>query len=200
MIVRDSELLWVSYFLSPAEAGYYKVAVAINRYLLLPINPLIQTTYPELNRHVKNKEWKPLRKFLQRITTLSGAWTLSAAVGLLIFGRWVILLYAGSDFLPAYSAMILLLAGYGVANIFFWNRSLLLSFGDSLFAFLTMLSAGLLKILGAFVFVPTYGYLAEAMLFSSYFLISVVLNLVRGRWRIRRGEAQQPEQVEEASG
>ncbi|NSW52079.1 MAG: oligosaccharide flippase family protein [Anaerolineae bacterium] len=192
MIVRDSELLWVSFFLSPAEAGYYKVAMAINRYLLLPINPFIQTTYPEINRHVKNQEWQPLRKFLRRITTFSGAWTGAAAIGLALFGRWVILLYAGEEFLPAYGAMLILLVGYGLANTFFWNRSLLLSFGDSLYAFLTMLFAGGIKIIGAFFLVPSYGYLAEAWLFASFFVVSVALNLLRGRQRIRRGEIAFP--------
>ncbi|HET59905.1 MAG TPA: hypothetical protein ENN32_06010 [Chloroflexi bacterium] len=181
MVVRDSELLWVSFFLSPVEAGYYKVAVALNRYILLPINPFIQTTYPEINRYVKNNLWEPLEKFLRKISTFSGVWTVGAGLGLIFFGEWVISIYAGDAFLPAYPAMLILLIGYGLANIFFWNRPLLLSFGDSLFAFFTMFLGGILKVLGGFLLVPRYGYLAEAGLFSMFFVISVGINLLRAK-------------------
>lgn len=190
MLVRDSELLWVSFFLSPVEAGYYKVALAINRYILFPINPFIQTTYPEINRYIKSKAWKPLGQFLRKITSLSAVWTGLCAIGLVLVGEWVIKIYAGVEFLPAYPAMLILLIGYGIANIFFWNRSLLLSFGDSLYAFLTMLVAGLLKIFGGFVLVPRYGYLAEAGLFAAFFVISISLNLIRGKNAMRKAQEE----------
>ena len=193
MIVRDSELLWVSYFLSPVEAGYYKVAVAINRYILLPINPFIQTTYPEINKYIKNKLWKPLRAFLRKITTVSALWTVACSVGLVLFGKLAIRIYADVEFLPAYPAMLILLIGYGLANIFFWNRSLLLSFGDSLYAFGAILAAGLVKVLGGFLLVPQNGYLAEAALFSLFFFLAVTLNLVRGFFRLRKAERDHPE-------
>ena len=193
MIVRDSELLWISYFLSPAEAGFYKVAVAINRYILLPINPFIQTTYPEIAKYIKNNMWKPLRTFLRKITAISGLWTLACAIGLVLFGKLAIRVYAGDEFLPAYPAMLILLIGYGLANIFFWNRSLLLSFGDSLYAFVAMLVAGLVKIFGGFLLVPQNGYLAEAALFSLFFVLSVSLNLIRGFLRLRKAEKEHPE-------
>ncbi len=197
MIVRDSEMLWISFFLSPVEAGYYKVAVAINRYILLPINPFIQTTYPEINSYINSKLWKPLRAFLRKITTVSGLWTLACGVGLVFFGRLVIRIYADVEFLPAYPAMLILLAGYGLANTFFWNRSLLLSFGDSLYAFIAMLIAGLVKIIGGFMLVPQNGYLAEAVLFSMFFLLSVTLNLIRGEVRLRKAEKEFPYTGEE---
>ena len=199
MIVRDSELLWVGYFLSPVEVGYYKVAVAINRYLLMPINPFIQTTYPEINRRVKAKEWAGLRDFLRRVTSFSTLWTVSTGIGLLVLGKWVIQLYAGAEYLPAYPALMILLVGYGLANTFFWNRSLLLSFGDSLYAFVSMLSAGMVKLLGAFWLVPQFGYLAEAGLFAFYFLTSVGMNLLRGVSLLRKAEKKQEPAKEETS-
>jgi hypothetical protein len=55
-----------------------------------------------------------------------------------------------------------------------------------------MLFAGGIKIIGAFFLVPSYGYLAEAWLFASFFVVSVALNLLRGRRLIRRGEIAFP--------
>ena len=52
MVARDSEVLWVGYFFSPLEAGYYKTALAIINLVVMPITPFISTTYPEITRAV----------------------------------------------------------------------------------------------------------------------------------------------------
>jgi hypothetical protein len=38
MVIRDSEVLWVGYFLSAAQAGYYKFALAIMNMVVLPVS------------------------------------------------------------------------------------------------------------------------------------------------------------------
>jgi O-antigen/teichoic acid export membrane protein len=84
--------------------------------------------------------------------------------------------------------LLVLLVGYGVANIFFWNRSLLLAFGQAEYplkvSFLTMLA----KVGLAFLIVPILGYMAEAALFSAYFVVSVGLMVIRGVGEIRDKE------------
>ena len=179
LLVRDSELLWVSFFLSPLQAGYYKVALAIINLVLMPVTPLISTTYPEINRTIAGRAWPQLRQLLRRITALSGGWTVAAGLGLLLFGNFLILFY-GAEYLPAYPAMLTLLAGFGVANIFFWNRPLLLSFGQPMTPFWATLIAGAAKVGLSFWLVPRYGYVMEAALLSGYFAVSVGWIVWRG--------------------
>ena len=188
LLVRDSEVLWVAFFLSPLEAGYYKVALAINNFILMPITPFISTTYPEINRSVAMRKWTQLRKLLKQITVFSLAWTLIAALVLAVLGKWLIPIYAGVEFLPAYPAMLVLLIGCGTANIFFWSRVLLLSFGKAVYAFQAMLWCGLGKMLLAFLLVPRFGYVAEAGLLSAYFICSVGLIVWKGFRELRQAE------------
>jgi len=187
LLVRDSEVLWVALFLSPVEVGYYKVALAIINLVLMPVTPLISTTFPEINHTVAARRWEQLRRLLRRITILSGGWTMLTAVVLVIFGNFLILFY-GSEYLPAYPAMLVLLVGFGVANIFFWNRTLLLSFGLPEIPFRVTLWVGVAKVALAFVLVPRFGYVAEAALLSAYFIVSVGLILRRGAVELRRAE------------
>jgi O-antigen/teichoic acid export membrane protein len=187
LLVRDSEVLWVAFFLSPVEVGYYKVALAIINLVLMPVTPLISTTFPEINRAVAERSWAQLRHLLRRVTILSGSWTLFTAVVLVFFGNLLILFY-GSEYLPAYPAMLVLLAGFGVANVFFWNRSLLLSFGLPMVPFKVTLWVGLAKVALAFVLVPRFGYVAEAALLSAYFIVSVGLILQRGAREVRQAQ------------
>ncbi|MDY6847068.1 MAG: hypothetical protein SVP52_08025, partial [Chloroflexota bacterium] len=64
----------------------------------------------------------------------------------------------------------------------------LLAFGEAEYplkvSFLTMLG----KVGLAFLIVPALGYMAEAALFSAYFVISVGVMTVRGLGEIRRRE------------
>jgi len=179
MIVRDSELLWVGFFLTTRDVGYYKIALAIINLVVAPINPLISATYPELSRSVAEKSWAQLRRLLRRVTLLAAGWSVGVSLALLVFGNWVILLY-GPEYLPAYPALMVLLAGYGVANILFWNRSLLLVLQRPVFPFQVMLWTGLAKVLLAFVLVPRFGYIAEAALLSAYLAISVAIIVWQG--------------------
>jgi O-antigen/teichoic acid export membrane protein len=191
LVVRDSELLWVAYFFTNQEVGYYKVALAIINLVTMPIDPFISTTYPEINRGIVERRWQQVRALMRRVTIISGGWTAATALGLLLFGGWLVRLYDptfGMAFAPAFPVILVLLAGFGFANTFFWNRSLLLSLNHPTYPFRVMLICGLLKVLLAFLLVPRLGYLAEAGLLAGYFIVANGLILWRGLIELRRQE------------
>ena len=199
ILARDSEVLWVSYFFDTTVAGYFKVALAVINLVVMPITPFISTTFPEITRNVARKQWARLKQLLTRVTVISGTWTGVVAAGLLLLGRQLLFspwtLFGREIYIykeaygPAYNVLLVLLIGYGVANIFFWNRSLLLAFGEAEYplkvSFLTMLG----KVGLAFLIVPVLGYMAEAALFSGYFVVSVGLMVIRGLGEIRARES-----------
>ena len=117
MLVRDNEALWIAWFLSPVEVGYAKTALAIINLVQVPITPFISTTYPEINTAVTKKDWTLVRRLLKRITLISGTWTIITSIGLVLFGRWLLLFY-GQGFLPAYVPMLLYLVRSGICQYF----------------------------------------------------------------------------------
>jgi O-antigen/teichoic acid export membrane protein len=185
LLVRDSEVLWVALFLSPVESGYFRVALAIINLAMIPINPLINTTFPEISRAVAAANWARLKALLKRITLISGGWTILTFIGILIFGNWLLLFY-GEEFLPAFPLLLILMAGYGFANTLFWNRPLLLAFGQPMFPFTASAITGLFKVILAFVLVPALGYLVEGILLSGYFFLSVSIITGRGLSLVKR--------------
>jgi hypothetical protein len=88
-----------------------------------------------------------------------------------LFGR-TFFLY-DQQYLPAYPILLILLIGYGAANIFFWNRPLLLAQGRANLALRVGFWAMLAKVALGIVLLPRTNYLVEAGLLSGYFLISV---------------------------
>ena len=179
LLVRDSELLWVAFFLTPTEVGYYSVAIAIINLMLMPITPFISTTYPEISRSVSDHNWDQLRRLLRQVTAIAGGVTGVMGAGILLLGPVMLWLY-GWEYIPAYPALIILLVGYGVANVLFWNRTLLLSFNLPNYPFRVMLWCGLVKVALGFWVIPRFGYFGAAALLSAYFVISVGLIALRG--------------------
>ena len=186
---RESELLWIGLFLSSEAAGYYKAAYAIVSLLSVPANPLILTTYPEFNRLIVQKSWARLKDFLRKVTSFSLLYNSAIAIGLIVFGKFILRIY-GEEYVPAYPALLALLVGFVFNYIFFWNRPILLSLGLPGFPFKSTLVAGTLKIALAFPLVPRFGYIAEAGLLSFYYVISVGANVVRGVLEIRTKEKE----------
>jgi O-antigen/teichoic acid export membrane protein len=175
LVAKDSEVLWVSAFLGTAEAGYYKLALALANILQLPVAPLPKTTYPELAREVARGSWENVRYVLRQGSRLAAAYSLPVMLGLFLFGRWMIAYIYKPEFLPAYPALLILLVGYTFVNIFYWNRVALLALSHSVFPTVVNFIGMLLKVAAIYLWLPRGGYLAFAGLLSGYYLFTVGL-------------------------
>jgi O-antigen/teichoic acid export membrane protein len=187
LIFRESELLWVGFFLSKEAAGLYKNAYTLIGFLSVPADPLILAVFPEINRLIVQETWPRLRSFLRKITTLSFGYNVLLAAAFILLGRWMLALY-GPQYTAAYPAMMILLAGLAFNYTLFWNRPLLLSFGLPTFPLWATLIAGVLKVGLSFLLVPRYGYPMEAALLSFYYALSVGLIVWRGMVELRKRE------------
>ncbi len=190
-IFRESELLWVAFFLPTNIVGLYSVAYTIVSFIAIPADPLISTTFPEINRLIVQKAWPQLKDFLRKITTLSFAYNLVLGLGFILFGRWIILIYSGEEFLNAYPALVALTIGIVFNYILFWNRPLLLSLGLPDFPIWVTLAVGLTKVALAFWLIPQYGIVAAGVLLSFYYIASVGIMALRGVNEIKRVESRE---------
>lgn len=195
MLSTESESLWVGYFLDPAAVGLYKIALAIVTPLMMPITPFISTTFPEITRSIVAKKWSQLKQLLRRVTLISAVWTVAVFLGMALFGRWVITVIYTAQFVGAYPALMILILGFGIANIFFWNRTLLLSFGKANIPLYVLTAAMLLKIGLSFIVVPAFGINGEAALLAGNQILSVGALVAIGLMMIGKAEKTEPEGV-----
>lgn len=180
LFVRDSDILWINYFLSPLQGGYYKLAMSIIGFMMMPVDPFIKTSFPEISRAVADRAWERLRNLLQRLTAISASVTVGFGLVLLVFGQWIITLVYGAKWVPALLPALILLLGYGTANIFFWNRPLILAMGKPAYPLAVMAVVGFGKILLSVWIVPRFGMNAQAALMTAYFVITIGLIVWRG--------------------
>lgn len=179
----------IGFFLDTKAVAIYSIANNVTVPLMTPVSQFISTTYPEMTRSIAAKKWQELKQLLRRVTFISGSWTVFFFVVMAIIGPWILPIW-GPEFITAYPILLILMVGYSFSNIFFWNRSLLLSFGKANIPLYIITGAAIAKIALAFVFVPHYGMSAEALLLSGNFVVSVGLLAWIGLAMIRRAEKQ----------
>lgn len=187
-LFRESELIWVGFFLDTTAVGYYRVAYTITHFLAIPADPLIATTFPEINRLAVEKAWSKLRSFLKKITVFSFAYNIVLGIALILFGQWIIRIYSGADYLDAYPALVALTIGLVFNYILFWNRPLLLALGLPEFPVYVTLVAGIIKLALSFWLVPVYGVAAAGGLLSFYYIASVGMMVLRGILEVKKKE------------
>lgn len=184
LVAKDSEDLWVNAFLGNAVGGVYALARQLIGFLQIPVSPLPATTYPELSRAVAQDNWKAVRSVLKRGSLLAALYSLPVTLGLILFGHQAILLLSTEQFLPAYAPLVILLIGYGFANIFYWNRAALLSFNRPVYPTLVNLVGMVLKVIGIILLAP-FGVVAFAALLSGYYIFTVGLAVLRVQQDLR---------------
>lgn len=181
LINKDSELLWVSFFRSNTETGYYKLALSLVNLVQMPITPLPQVTYPELSRQAAHKNWGGVRDALRQGSLLAGGYSLAAMLGLAIIGIPLIRFIYGPEYLPAYPALLILMAGFLVANTFYWRRVALLALGRPDFPAKLNLVLATIKVIGIILLVPRFGYLANAALLAAFYWVGSLISALKVR-------------------
>jgi O-antigen/teichoic acid export membrane protein len=197
LFTRDNAALYLAY-LSPANValsyvGYFKLGLSIINFVTLPIDPLIWPTYAEITRTIALHQWQRTRSLLKRVSSIAGIWTLAASAGIALLGWWLIPLVFGPSTTPVYGVVLILLVGYGIANILNWNRPLLLAFGKPSYPLLVALFVGVIEILLILWLVPlsVNGYLILSAILAGYLVLSVGITAWRGWRELRDHEIQE---------
>jgi O-antigen/teichoic acid export membrane protein len=188
LLARDNIPIYIGYFLSTTEVGYFKFALTLINLVRLPIEPFIWPTYAEITRTIAQRQWDATRRLLRQVSTIAGLWTLLTGGGLIGLGWWLIPLIFGQDYAPAYPAVVILMLGYAIANILNWNRPLLLALGRPRTPLLIAGIVGAIELVLFFTMVPRTNYLVASAIFSGYLAVSILWMVWRGLRLIKENE------------
>ncbi len=199
LISRDSGILWVSYFSSPTQAGYYKLAMALANYIQLPISPMPQATYPEMSRAVARRKWVDFRYLMRTGTRLAGAYSVLVALGLVLVGKAMIQYLYTAAYLPTYEGLVIMLVGIVFSNSLYWARSALLSLGLADYATKVNFLVTIVSIIGLVTLLPRFGFIGSALVLSVGSLLGNSLVVLRTRSELVRQERLFPTPLEETA-
>ena len=186
LFTRDNITLYLAALLNTTQVGYFKLAQSLINLILLPLDPLIWPTYTEISHTVAQKQWATTRQVLKRVSLIT-ATAVGGIGGFLALTGWFLLPFLyGEQARPAYPVLLILLAGYGFASVFQWNRPLWLALGKPGYPVMVSLITGIVELGLIFTLVPQLGYLALAGILSSYFIVSIGVIVWRGFAEINR--------------
>jgi len=190
LLFRDSELLIIAYLTSATGAAYYKFALALINPVMFPINALNSTVFPEINRAILLKKWTSLKSILKKTSMIAFGWMAFVSLVVVTLGPIGFRIYKSGEFYPSFYILLVLLAGYFIANIFYWNRDLLLSFNKPNIPLIVLAIVGVIKTILVFILVPRYGFVVQAGLLSAYLAISISIIALIGVRLIKNYENQ----------
>jgi O-antigen/teichoic acid export membrane protein len=173
LVTRDADVLWLSLFRGPIEAGLYRLAFTIASYVVLPVGQLGQAFYPEIAREAARNSWNAFRRLLRRGTALAAAYLVPAGLVFGLAGAPLIRTVYGAAFVPAAGALAILLVGMVFANVLFWNRPALLTLGRADYPFKVNLGLAVVKVAGVLLVLPAYGYIGNAALLTGLYIVGV---------------------------
>jgi O-antigen/teichoic acid export membrane protein len=188
-VFRDSDQLWLGLIGTATLAGYFRFAYQILNVVVLPISPLINTTFPQISKSIAKREWERLKNLLKRTSVIAAIWSGACLLGFALLGPIFFNWYKQGAYSPAFPMGLILFIGIMIPNILFWNRPLILCFGDSRYPLLVTLVTGVIKTGLMFLLVPIYGGFAQAALLSAYGLSSALIIALKGLKEMRKAEA-----------
>lgn len=184
LFFRDNIPLYLAMLVTTTAVGYFKVAMTLIIPITLILDPFIAPTYTEITRTIAKVQWDATLRLLKRITAITTGVVLAIWAGWAVTGWWIIPTIYKPQARPVYPLLLILIAGYGFASIFQWNRPLFLSLGKAGYPVLISTLLGVIELALIFTLVPRYGYLIMAVILSGYFIISVGFITLRGLWEI----------------
>jgi len=160
------------------QVALYKVASRIGHLVLMITDPLYVAIFPEYSHLVAQKKYSDIRAISKRITIISVALGTSVLVILALFGRWIVRIIAGHEYLSAYVPLLILSTGIVIQSCFFWVRPLLLSLGKADVLTFAYAAGVALQVVLLLLFLRTYQVVAASVALAVMYMVFVALELV----------------------
>lgn len=112
---REFDVLVVGKLLNLTDVSLYKLAKKLCASLDRLTNPLFQSLYPELTKSWARRDQKSFKKMVLHMIYIMGIISAAAWILFVIFGKPIIWIVAGKEFLNAYSVTVWYLLANGIA-------------------------------------------------------------------------------------
>ncbi|MGB8226023.1 MAG: oligosaccharide flippase family protein [Sedimentisphaerales bacterium] len=104
---RECDVLITGAVLGPALTGIYKIARQFAGVLVHLIEPVSQAVYPELAHLAAEKRFSDMKRVATRTAIITGSIAMFIWLVSIIFGKWILSIAAGEEFIGAWRVMII---------------------------------------------------------------------------------------------
>ncbi len=157
---RRLGFLFLGYFRSPAEVGYYRVAYRAGRIMQELADPFYYAVYPEFARSGPGRR---LTGQVARTASVATVGALLAVLGGILFAPELIRLWVGTPYAPAVGPFRVIVVAMGFTMATFWGTPAALGSGRPDVATRAMALALFTDVALLFLLVPRFGAMGAAI-------------------------------------
>jgi O-antigen/teichoic acid export membrane protein len=171
LITKNIDILFLGYFRTPLEVGYYRLAKTLVGTLSLISEPFYTIIYPALTKMWIKREFEKIRDTMKKVTFFLGTALVFVSITIAVLAPFIIRLIVGAEYLPAVIAVRIMIWGHVIAGAFVWVRPLLLAAGKPNIPTLANLVCAFITVTFSVLFVPAYGHIGSAIVFLLPWLV-----------------------------
>jgi len=162
-LMNQGDVLILGALMGPSNVAFYAVAKRMANMIGVISDPFTMSAFPQFSVLLAEKKSKEIKMMLIKITKAATLPAIVFVIASLIFSELVIELAFGKDYLPAANPFKILIIGSVLSSLFFWNQSIMQSFGLIALRFyvylITILFGGLISY---YLLVPQSGTVGMA--------------------------------------
>lgn len=175
MINSQIDGLMVGYFMDPVSVGFYSVAnIIINGITLIP-QSINMAVAPSIAYYYGKFNYNKITKLIQKTMACVSVAIIFLSILIIFLGKTFITILFNSDFLFAYSPLVVLLIGYGIYSPVHAVDCTLLSIGKVNLIYKISLACAIFNIVFNTLLIPKYGIVGAAFSTTmSMFILSII--------------------------
>ena len=167
---KNLGVLVVGYFVGPFYAGLYRVARAITKVIRRIMDPALEIIFPEFVKLNTEKDFGNYQKVIIESVKMLLFSSLIVGLGIYLFSSEIIVLFFGTEYIKAESALFILIIAMIIHNGVYWINPSMLALGKA--KYLTIIT-----IITTLIYCSSLFYLVRAMQHDGAALSLVIRNL-----------------------
>ena len=186
-MMNQGDVLILGALTGPSQVGFYAVAKRMANMVGVISDPFTMSVFPQFSLLLAEKKFLEIRTMLNKITRNAIIPALLFTAASVLVSEWVITLAFGIEYSGSVQPFRICIIGSVLTSLFFWNQSLMQSFGLIAFRFYVYLVAVIIGGLTSyFILVPQYGMsgMAVGMVFTK--VITIITFTFAGYRKLNR--------------
>lgn len=183
LIYINSDITILGLVKGDSDVGLYSVSAKIYTLAKSIINAMLYVTIPRISNLISKVSYDEINQALNKILGLLLIIVMPAFVGLFFLSKYIILLFAGNEFILATNSLRILSISliFAIASSFFINV-ILIPYRKEKYVLLTTISSASVNIVLNIILIPKYGINAAA----TTTLLSEVITYILGAFFSRQ--------------
>jgi stage V sporulation protein B len=175
-LLTQTDSLMLIYFGNAEQVGFYQIAVPIASIAIYLINALNIVAYPLASELFLKKKLKELGAGMSLFYKYIFVLIVPLVVILFSYGSFIITLFFGQKFTPAYSALQILAIGTIFSSVTLFNNLIISAIGKPEKATKIMIYVVILNVVLNFILIPKFGIVGAAIATTFSFIFAVIVS------------------------